>query len=50
MKALRHFLTALSCVVLGNTIQAAGFNTPSPGLLIQLRVRGELLSLTTLDW
>ena len=31
MKALRHFLTALSCVVLGSTVQAAGFNTPQSG-------------------
>jgi len=31
MKALRHFLAALSCVVLGSTVQAAGFNTPQSG-------------------
>ncbi|MEL0279688.1 MAG: hypothetical protein VXB67_18695, partial [Deltaproteobacteria bacterium] len=31
MKALRHFLAALSFVVLGSTVQAAGFNTPQSG-------------------
>ena len=31
MKALRHFLAALSFVVLGGTVQAAGFNTPQSG-------------------
>lgn len=31
MKALRHFLVALSAVVLGSTVQAAGFNTPQSG-------------------
>ena len=31
MKALRHFLAALSFVVLSSTVQAAGFNTPQSG-------------------
>ena len=31
MKLLRHFLTALSCLVIGSSVQAAGFNTPQSG-------------------
>ena len=31
MKLLRHFLTSLSCLVIGSSVQAAGFNTPQSG-------------------
>ena len=50
MKALRHFLTALSCVVLGSTVQAAGFNTPQSGASYTAQGQGASPSLTTLVW
>ena len=50
MKALRHFLAALSFVVLGSTVQAAGFNTPQSGASYTAQGQGELPSLTTLVW
>ena len=31
MKLLRHFLKALSCLIIGSSVQAAGFNTPQSG-------------------
>ena len=31
MKLLRHFLTTLYCLVIGSSVQAAGFNTPQSG-------------------
>ncbi len=49
MKALRHFLAALSFVVLGSTVQAAGFNHPSREFPTQPRAGG-ITFLTTLDW
>ena len=50
MKALRHFLTALSFVVLGSTVQAAGFNTTQSGASYTAQGQGVSPSLTTLVW